>query len=34
MGAEDAIFGTNGGSCDLGYGNTRGVGGEDSVGGS
>lgn len=32
MGTEDAIFGADGGSRDLSYRNTRGVGGEDGVG--
>lgn len=33
MGAEDAVFGTDGGGRDLGYRDTGGVGGEDGVGG-
>lgn len=31
MGAKDAVLGTDGGGRDLGYRDTGGVGGEDSV---
>lgn len=32
MGADDAVFGTDGGSRDLGYGDAGGISGEDGVG--
>lgn len=34
MGAEDAVLGADSGSRDLSYRDTRGVGGEDGIGGS